>query len=199
MSHSEQPANPPNLFSYATSELSQDAFLAYLLSWSNPEAKQFDPAMHQAGNQFLRLLLASEKPASLEPSKLEVRVQVKNIDVLVYMKLKDASEIVLAVEDKIHAGSYNDLPKYLAAARSEYSGVDDVRGIYLRTGNQADYRDIERNKFRVVDRKMLLQYLQAEETGNPENIIFQNYRAYLEGYQQRLDAFETLPPTSLGW
>ena len=26
----------PNLFEYATSELSQDAFFAYLLKWSDP-------------------------------------------------------------------------------------------------------------------------------------------------------------------
>lgn len=183
---------PPNLFNYATSELTQDAFLAYLLAWADPATAELDSAMHQAGTEFLRLLLARHDLKLSSVNKLEVRVQVRNIDVLVYLEMKGANGIALVIEDKVHAGSYNDLPKYLAAAREEYPAPTEVRGIYLRTGNQADYSAIEAKGFRVVDRKMMLGFLQDEGTGNPLNAIFQNYRTYLTSYQAKIDAYKTL-------
>ncbi len=36
----------PNLFSYATSELSQDAFIAWLLAWASPEYQTVDKELH---------------------------------------------------------------------------------------------------------------------------------------------------------
>jgi hypothetical protein len=35
----------PNLFHYATSELSQDAFICWLLDWANPDNKEKDEAL----------------------------------------------------------------------------------------------------------------------------------------------------------
>lgn len=37
----------PNLFTYATSELSQDAFICWLAAWADPKFKDADPALHQ--------------------------------------------------------------------------------------------------------------------------------------------------------
>jgi hypothetical protein len=184
---------PPNLFSFATSELTQDAFLAYLLAWADPKVSKLDPAMHQTGTEFLRLLLACHNLPLTSVNKLEVRVQVKNIDVLVYLEMKGANGIALVIEDKVHAGSYNDLKKYLATGHEEYPAPTEVRGIYLRTGNQADYAAIEAVGFQVVNRNKMLTFLQDEQTGNPPNAIFQNYKAYLEDYQQRIEAYRELP------
>ena len=47
----------PNLFSFATSELSQDAVLALLLAWADPVHKK-DP-MQAVGLAFLGSLLAT--------------------------------------------------------------------------------------------------------------------------------------------
>lgn len=38
--------NLPNLFDIATSELSQDAFITWLLRWASPEFAQADAALH---------------------------------------------------------------------------------------------------------------------------------------------------------
>ncbi|MBB1077961.1 hypothetical protein HUU62_26545 [Rhodoferax sp. 4810] len=45
----------PNLFSYATSELSQDAFICWLLSWITPEIREYDKNIHEL---FVNLLKA---------------------------------------------------------------------------------------------------------------------------------------------
>ena len=182
---------PPNLFSFATSELTQDAFLAYLIAWANPAVAHHDPAMHRAGTAFLQLLLDLHGKLLKTIKQLEVRAQVKNIDVLVYLETEEEN-YTLVIEDKVHAGSYNNLRKYLEAAKSVYPKAEPL-GIYLRTGNQADYAAIEEEKFRVVNRRKLLDYLQDKATGNPPDTIFQNYRRYLEDYQAKIDAYRNQP------
>ena len=184
----------PNLFSFATSELTQDAFLAYLIAWADPGQAEHDPAMHQAGMAFLRLLMDQHGLHLSTPTAVKVEVQRLNIDVLAYVTFSDAPPVLFVIEDKVHAGSYNELDKYLANGKKLYPDPEVVvRGIYLRTGNQADYSAIEAEKFRVIDRRTLLVYLQDEATGNPPDTIFQNYKAYLEAYQQRLDAYQDKP------
>ena len=51
----------PNLFDYATSELSQDAFLCWLLKWADPMYRKFSEALHEAGSDLIRLLSAEKK------------------------------------------------------------------------------------------------------------------------------------------
>lgn len=37
----------PNLFNYATSELSQDAFICWILSWGTSEAGSYDKQLNE--------------------------------------------------------------------------------------------------------------------------------------------------------
>jgi hypothetical protein len=46
----------PNLFHHATSELSQDAVLCWLLSWTKPEHSADRPDLHQVGTDLLNLI-----------------------------------------------------------------------------------------------------------------------------------------------
>ena len=57
----------PNLFEFATSELSQDAVLCWLASWAGPEAAGSDPHLTALGREFLAALFrthARELPES---------------------------------------------------------------------------------------------------------------------------------------
>jgi hypothetical protein len=42
----------PNIFTHATSELSQDAFLAYLIEWADPQYATDTTGMHRRGRFF---------------------------------------------------------------------------------------------------------------------------------------------------
>jgi hypothetical protein len=58
---------PPNLFDFATSELSQDAFICWLASWADPSYRDDDEALHATA--FLDRLLETggvPKPAALK-------------------------------------------------------------------------------------------------------------------------------------
>lgn len=47
----------PNLFHFATSELSQDAFICWLLSWADPKCEANDASLHRLAVVFLGKLL----------------------------------------------------------------------------------------------------------------------------------------------
>ena len=43
----------PNLFSFATSELSQDAFLCWFLSWADSKYEKLDASLHHCARGFI--------------------------------------------------------------------------------------------------------------------------------------------------
>ena len=43
----------PNIFEFATKELSQDAFICWLASWAKKEYIESDRELHQLGTYFL--------------------------------------------------------------------------------------------------------------------------------------------------
>jgi hypothetical protein len=45
--------NQPNLFDFATRELSQDAFICWLASWANPAFKEQNETLHATATAFL--------------------------------------------------------------------------------------------------------------------------------------------------
>ena len=51
----------PNLYSFATKELAQDATLAYILAWAKPVYRESHPRLHRLGTDMLRALLATKE------------------------------------------------------------------------------------------------------------------------------------------
>ena len=85
----------PNLFKYATSELSQDAFLLWLLEWSNPENKVFDSNLYEISKSFVLFLLDESESFAIE--SIQCVKQYENIDVLALVNEKYA----VIIEDKV--------------------------------------------------------------------------------------------------
>ena len=46
----------PNIFDFATSELSQDALFCWLIQWADTKYKVVDKQLHKIGQDFLSLL-----------------------------------------------------------------------------------------------------------------------------------------------
>lgn len=73
----------PNLFSYATSELSQDAFVCWLLKWAKPQYKNPDAELHKCAVKFIQALFAKHDKAPPAFRNIEIHKQRKKIDVLI--------------------------------------------------------------------------------------------------------------------
>ena len=98
-----------NLFVYATSELSQDAFLCWLLSFAMSDATD-DPEMRECAESFLRKALGTIKLTQNEKIIVnEIARQVKHADILVSINGK----YKLIIEDKTYSSEHdNQLVRY---------------------------------------------------------------------------------------
>jgi hypothetical protein len=110
----------PNLFDLATSELSQDAFLRWLLSWADVRHRAADEALHTTAVTLTAELV---RPHGIEPpagcQSLEVRRQYKDIDILVLAN----DDLALLIEDKTDTGERSDqLRRYLDVIRHDFPG-----------------------------------------------------------------------------
>lgn len=153
----------PNLFKFATSELSQDAVLAYMLAWAAPEHAE-TTKLHKLGRGLLLALLAESErtierigPDSEETPKDEavrikdairqieaddiktvvVKTQDNNIDVSV-----DINEsLFVIVEDKTETMRHGDqIKRYKDAAKQRFESDGksrEVVAVYLKTGNES--------------------------------------------------------------
>lgn len=102
--------NKPNIFDFATSELSQDAVLAYILSWADKKHFGDKGGMHALGQNFAKWLLGMHKnlhaPASVDTVKVapQYRVKNRNADVVAVIN----ANFALLIEDKtgstVHSG-----------------------------------------------------------------------------------------------
>jgi len=58
--------NKPNLFDYATSELSQDAFLTWLIQWADKDFQKIDASLNACAITFVRELLSVDNSYPIE-------------------------------------------------------------------------------------------------------------------------------------
>ena len=66
MNKTKDTMNSPNLFQVATSELSQDAFFAWLMQWADPSNLQENQALCSIGQDFVRFLIKKYNGTELE-------------------------------------------------------------------------------------------------------------------------------------
>ena len=70
--------NKPNIFDYATSELSQDAFLCWLMQWANKSNKKIDAPLNNCAVQFVKKLLNEDiEIEEVEIEKVEIHRTVQ--------------------------------------------------------------------------------------------------------------------------
>jgi hypothetical protein len=184
--------NRPSLFALATSELSQDAFLGWLLSWAHPCFREVDAAMHRAGRRFLEDLAREVGWLDLG-SDLDVGVhlQVDRIDLLV----KVGADRALVIEDKVDANELgNPLVAYLErAAHRMKVPRENVKGIYLKTGDQSDISKAKSAGFVHYDRARLLAVLNAAVADGATNDILDDYLRGLSQRERDTAAWRSVP------
>lgn len=191
----------PNLFRYATSELSQDAFILWLLEWANPECATEDNALHKTAQDFVRLLL---KNKNLEIRSVECKKQENYIDVFAIVNKKYA----VIIEDKTNTSEHsNQLKRYSewVLRRKKYSDLE-LYCVYYKTGNES-YAKLNRlagsykkefpfEHFSIITRKEVLDVLNQSTTNNA---IFCDYVEHLRKIQNITLSYSSLPINKWKW
>ena len=180
--------NRPNLFSFATSELSQDAFVCWLLSWAAPECKEIDNKLNQCAIQFFRALFKKhEKEAPKIISKIEISKQDRNIDVLCIIN----DSYILLIEDKIGTKNHSDqLVRYLKEVKNRGYKDEYILPIYYKTEDQGDYSEITDAGYKIFLRDDILQILNEYDG---ENSIILDYREHLQSISDGVASYQSLP------
>ena len=114
-----------NLFNFATSELSQDAFLCWSLNWLSVKEDTEDP-YYKHGKAMLDLFLGEHKKDIYK--EVEVLKQFNRIDVLVLFKDNQDNQYALIIEDKTNTSEHNEqIEKYKEKLNEELSKRQDIK------------------------------------------------------------------------
>lgn len=172
----------PNLFTFATKELSQDAFLAWFIQWASPECHKRDVALNECATKFVLKLLSlqMEPPAKITSVKAG-RGGWENIDVWAEINGK----YLLIIEDKTFTGEHsNQLQRYKdAAAKWCVDNSSRLVCVYVKTGSEsaANLAKIKQQGFAVFRRRDFLEVLNDSRVTNH---IFNDFKEYLHGLEQ---------------
>lgn len=184
----------PNIFSYATSELSQDAMIAWLLQWASPEYGEADPDLHRTGKKFVRLLAGKSDDFHIE--SVDVGRQWENIDI--WAEINDNTFLI--IEDKTGTTIHDDqLERYKISVKREYSGKrTDLCYAYVKTSEEprSVLMSIEQSGFKTISRAEILRCLNGYR-GNDTLMV--SYRKHLQGIEDSVMSYKTLPEKKWGW
>lgn len=188
----ENVPNPPrpNLFDFATSELSQDAFICWLASWADPALRATNEALHATATAFLdRLLNAGKVPRPAAYRSVRVQRQWNDIDVLLIVNGDTAIVIEDKTDTKDHSGQ---LQRYREAVRREFPD-ERIAAVYLKTGDQCNYRSAEQAGYGCLLRRDLLDILDRGERSGVTNDIFADFHHYLRRIEAAVQSYTTAP------
>lgn len=180
----------PNIFSFATSELSQDAIFAWLLSWARPNSISKDQELHHLALKFIKLLTGED----VSITSINVGRQWEHIDV--WAEIND--DAILIIEDKTGTTIHdNQLQRYKEIVNKTYPNREKYFA-YVKTGNEPKsiLDKIEREGYRIVLRKDILDCLECYK-GN--NAIVLDYRSYLMAKEKDMQNFRVLPIREWTW
>ena len=178
----------PNLFSYATKELSQDAVICWLVSCAN----QATGRLRECGLEFVRALFRAgvsdgsvpvvksgggKKASHHGPCEVqkvcEPDTQYSKIDVYFQAKI-DGKTVTFIIEDKTDTRNHSgQLERYLDTVRTDEKPEDLIKPIYFKTGYVfSDERaDVEENSYSIFEAEDMSSFLEGQKAATGENQI----------------------------
>lgn len=186
----------PNLFTYATSELSQDAVLCWLAAWAAPEAHAEDAALHALGSEFIAALLQAGGRPMPDVSTLEIRRQHKGIDILLIIN----SQLAICIEDKVGSREHSgQLARYVEALAADGFAPADIVPVYVQTLEKGSYAAVKAAGYAPVPRKRLLALLESYAASPGANAIARDFHDHLRQLDREVESFRSQPPARWSW
>jgi len=183
----------PNIFEIATSELTQDGFITWLLQWAEPGNKKYDEKLNACAIDFVKFLINE----NLEITSVEAGRQRDNIDI--WAKIND--KYLIIIEDKTYTSEHSDqLERYKKAAMNWYKEKDlKMVYIYLKTVTESKYliENIKSKGFNYINRSNLIDFF--KNYNNIENNIYIDFTEKITNLEVAEKAFETKKIQEWDW
>lgn len=188
----------PNLFDYATKELSQDAFIVWLLNWADKEFQEVNPSLHACAVSFVQALLGKDKSFTIDTT--EAGRQWKHVDATALVNDK----YFLVIEDKKSTNEHsNQLPRYAELANKRFNKSDvEVRLVYFKMEEQGNYWNVERAGYSIFGRDKMMtilsEYVSNTEESLRNNIAIDFYENLAE-LDRNIKSYLNLPVQKWYW
>ena len=194
-----------NIFNFATSELSQDAFICWLCNWVN-----FDDNILSEDEKKLKLLATEfiEKMLGekLEDRKVSIKRQYQKIDVLLEIQNKTefitneneknpVVDIYVIIEDKVGTGLHsNQIEIYTKLISEKNKNINKgkalIKTVYYKIYDEDNMERLKENGVNVIlGRENILELLK-EYKDKINNSIFENYHNYLSNIETDVNSYE---------
>ncbi len=187
----------PNLFHFATSELSQDAVLCWLLSWA--DIQHANDSMHVIGKALVELIYTRAGMKAPAASSLAVEKQQGHIDILCVVN----KETAIVIEDKAGTKQHSgQLEKYRVHVTTELGyAPSNMILVYIQTGDQSDYGPVLKSGYLCISRADLLDIFESEtaQTAKEQCDIIRDFSAYLRKIEDGVQSYRTTPPSQWSW
>lgn len=168
-----------NLFHYATSELSQDAFICWLLAHGMKEHQAEDSLLCACALDFIHRVPGLEHATEIK----KIRQQYLNIDVLVTV-----DNIHVIIEDKTYTNVHgNQIDVYTNALVQSGVSKENIRTVFYKIVEQFHEEDVDCTFMRTDILSILRKHKDCT------NDIFQAYLTHLEEIEADTMAFKTRP------
>ena len=194
-----------NIFNFATSELSQDAFICWLCNWVN-----FDDNILSEDEKKLKLLATEfiEKMLGekLEDRKVSIKRQYQKIDVLLEIQNKTefitneneknpVVDIYVIIEDKVGTSLHsNQIEIYTKLISEKNKNINKgkalIKTVYYKIYDEDNMERLKENGVNVIlGRENILELLK-EYKDKINNSIFENYHNYLSNIETDVNSYE---------
>jgi hypothetical protein len=188
----------PNLFTFATRELSQDAILCWLLSWADPIHATASPELHAVGQELVGLIFdcAGQRRPTID--SIAVERQKESIDIFCTIN----GRLALLVEDKVGTQHHsNQLSRYLEQVREWGYASEDTVAAYVQTGDQDDYSEVLAVGYCIVKRSDLLELFENVHgrRGTAESDILADFARHLRATENEVLSYRSLPLSDWVW
>lgn len=169
----------PNIFNYASRELTNDAIICWMLDWANSEDEEYK----NLSQDIIRLFTGNE---NLNVEFVNIKKQYQKIDILVEV---NNSEVIL-IEDKVRTSHHsNQLERYKKIIESEEQYKDyNKHYIYYKIGNESTYNGVEEAGYKRINRDAMLSVIKKYRS--LENILLNDYIDYLETLEKTFNKYK---------
>ena len=194
-----------NIFNFATSELSQDAFICWLCNWVNFDDNSLsedEKKLKSLATEFIEKMLGEK----LEDRKVNIKRQYQKIDVL--LEIQNKTEFItkgnninpivdmyVIIEDKVGTGLHsNQIEKYreLISEKNEKDNGSraKIKVVYYKIYDEDNMERLKENGVNVIlGRENILELLK-EYKDKINNSIFENYHNYLNNIETDVNSYE---------
>lgn len=172
----------PNLFNFATSELSQDAFLAWLFSWAD-EKYSSEESLNKCAKAVIKLFTDND----IEVKSVNIYKQYEHIDLWVEIN----NSISLIIEDKTGTEEHSDQLNRYKEIASKWCN-ENKQELYCaffktQTFSKTKEKRIKEKGYKVISGDELLSVMKQYEADISNDIFTDYYQILQEKYDsQRL-------------